>query len=248
MGYTMTSHDRPVAPALRTPVIRQSWREVTFVSWRYDRSVLAPMIPPGLVVEEHDGSAWLTLVALRLTETRLPGMPPVPVISAFAQTNVRTYVRGPGGVPGIWLFSADAGRLWVTACARLLLGAPYFFARADIATGRAGRTIRYVGIRFARRPPAACKLVVEPGDVAEPDERDLWLINRWYGYTRQAGILLRHQISHEPWPLRTATLVTLAESLTPAAGLPAPAGEPNVRYSDGVTEVRVGLPRVWRVR
>lgn len=226
--------------------MRQSWREVTFVSWRYDRSVIEPMLPPGLVVDELDGSAWLTLVALRLTGTRLPGTLPVPVLSAFAQINVRTYVRGPDGEPGIWLVSVDADRLWVTACARLLLGTPCFLAREDIATGRTGRTIRYLGIRYARRPPAACKLVVEPGEATEPDERDLWLTDRWHAYTRHAGILLCLPVRHEPWPLRTASLVSLTETLTPAAGLPVPSGEPSIRYSDGVTEVTMGLPRPVR--
>lgn len=243
MRHIVRDYDRPVAPVLRAPFMRQSWRDVTFVSWRYERSVLEPMIPPGLVVDEHDGSAWLTLVALRLTGSRLPFTPPVPVLSSFAQTNVCTYVVDPDGVPGIWLFSVDAGRLWITAGARLVFGAPYFLAREDIATGRTGRTVRYVGIRHARRPPAACKLVVEPGEVTEPDERDLWLTHRWHAYTRQAGLLLRHPVSHEPWSLRTANLVSLIETLTVAAGLPAPDGVPIVRYSDGLAEVTLGLPR-----
>jgi len=162
-----------MAPVPCVPVIRQSWREVTFVNWRYDRSAIQALTPPGLVIDEFDGSAWLTLVALRLTGARLPGMPPVPFLSSFASTNVRTYVRGPDGVPGIWLFSVDAGRLWITAVARL-----------------------------------------------------------------------RHRFSHEPWPPRTASLVSLTETLTTAAGLPAPAGDPNVRYSDGVTGATMSLPHL----
>jgi uncharacterized protein YqjF (DUF2071 family) len=58
--------------------------------------------------------------------------------------------------------------------------------------------------------------------------------------------LLRHPVSHEAWPLRTARLVSLAQTLTTAAGLPEPAGEPSVRYSDGVTDVSTGLPRPAR--
>ena len=225
------------------PLLKQAWQKVTFVSWRYDRSVLQPMLPPGLVVDEHDGSAWVTLVLLRLAELRLPGAPAMPLLSSFAQTNLRTYVRGPGDVPGVWFFAVDAGRLWITAGARVLLGAPYFLAREDIAAAEDGRTVRYTGIRHARRPPAACKVVVRPGDQVEADERDLWLTHRWYAYTRHAGVLMRNPVSHKAWPLRTARLVTVAQTLTTAAALPEPASDPNVRFSDGVADVALGLPR-----
>lgn len=235
-----------MVPVLGAPVMRQSWREVTFVNWRYDRSVIEPMIPPGLVVDEFDSSAWLTLVALRVNGARFPGTPPQWVLSSSAQTNLRTYVCGPDGVPGIWLLSVDTGSLWATVRARLLSGAPYFLAREDIAAGNTGWKIRYVGIRHARRPSAACKLVVEPGEVTKPDERDLWLTHRWHAYTRQAGFLLRQKVSHEPWPLRSANLVSLTQTLTTAAGLPEPAGDPSIRYSDGVAEVALSLPRPVR--
>lgn len=81
------------------------------------------------------------------------------------------------------------------------------------------------------------------GTCPEPDERDLWLTHRWHAYTKHAGLLLRQPFSHEPWPLRTAALVSLTETLTTAAGLPEPAGDPSVRYSDGVTRVTMGLPQ-----
>jgi uncharacterized protein YqjF (DUF2071 family) len=48
-------------------------------------------------------------------------------------------------------------------------------------------------------------------------------------------------VDHEPWPLHTATLVGLQDTLITAAGIPAPTGEPHVMFSPGVS-VRIGMP------
>ena len=71
---------------VRLPVLRQAWRTVTFVHWRYEKPVLQPMLPSGLAVEEYDGSAWLSMTPLLMRDVRLPGTPPVPGLSAFVQS------------------------------------------------------------------------------------------------------------------------------------------------------------------
>ena len=58
-----------------------------------------------------------------------------------------------------------------------------------------------------------------------------------------AGYLLQMPVRHEPWPLRQAAVTRLDESVTTAAGLPRPSGEPLVDYSDGVTGVAFGAAR-----
>ena len=63
----------PPAPdtKIRVPLPRQAWCMVTFVYWRYDASVPQPMLAPGLTVDQQDGSAWATLVALEMRDVRL---------------------------------------------------------------------------------------------------------------------------------------------------------------------------------
>lgn len=227
---------------IRIPLLRQAWRTVTFVHWRYARSQLQPMMPPGLTVDERDGSAWVTLTPLLMQDVRLAGTPPVPRLSTFPETNLRTYVRGPDGREGIWFFSLDAAAAWITVGARLLLGAPYFLAALAID---AGDGVRYAGARLSRRRPS-CRLQVRPGPPVEPDGLEVWLTHQWRAYTRHAGMLLELPVRHEPWPLRAATVTGLAESLTAAAGLPAPPAPALVHYSEGVAEVAFGPARPVR--
>lgn len=240
-----------IAPDSNVPVplLRQEWRTVTFVHWRYHASRVQPVLSPGLAVEEYDGSAWVTLTPLRMKNVRLPGTPPLPLLSSFAETNLRTYVRGPDGREGIWFFSLDAARAWIVLGARLLLGAPYFRADADID---ARHGLRYRGARTGSAGPSgspgpAYRLDVRPGMPIEPDGLEVWLTHRWRAYTRHAGFLLEIPVRHEPWPLRAATVTGLTESLTAAAGLPEPPDPPLAHFSAGVTGVTFGPARPVRV-
>jgi len=53
------------------------------------------------------------------------------------------------------------------------------------------------------------------------------------------------EVDHVAWPFHRAELLTGTQTLTTAAGLPEPEGDPYVLWSPGV-DVRIGRPR--RVR
>jgi uncharacterized protein len=224
---------------IRRPLLRQAWCTVTLVHWRYGKSILQPMMPPGLTVEEHGGSAWVTMAPLQMRDVRLAGVPAVPGLSRFPESSLRTYVRGPDGRPGVWFFSPDAASSWITAGARLLPGAPYFRADAGIGTGDG---IGYAGTRRGRGP-AAYRLHLQPGQEIQPAGLGIRLTHRWRACTRHARFLLEIPLQHSPWPLRIAAITLLGESLTTAGRLPKPADAALVHYSAGVPDVAFGGAR-----
>ncbi|MEU0009099.1 DUF2071 domain-containing protein [Streptomyces sp. NPDC006314] len=77
---------------------------------------------------------------------------------------------------------------------------------------------------------------------------DVWLTSRWRAFTRHLGAVWETPVEHAPWPLREARLDAMEETLTRAAGLPPPATEPVVHFSDGVRNVRLGVSRPVRRR
>src|SRR3954453_20358807 len=85
----------------------QTWRELLFAHWPLPAEQLRHVVPPELPIDTFDGSAWLGIPPFRVTGVRLRGAPPVPVVSSFLETNVRTYTTF-GGRPGIWFLSLDA--------------------------------------------------------------------------------------------------------------------------------------------
>jgi uncharacterized protein YqjF (DUF2071 family) len=219
--------------------MRQDWQAVTFAHWRFDPVAVDQLLPSGLRTEPFGGSAWVGVVAFRMADTRPPG---VPWLSTFPELNVRTYVLGPDGLPGLWFFSLDAARLAVVAAGRAGYGLPYCWSRmrVDVAGGR-------VAYRSRRRWPgprgAACRLAVDVGaPLPEPDELARWLTERYRVYTRVAGRWGTVAASHPPWALATASLVEQEESVLTGAGLPRPAEPPLLHHSAG-THARLGR---WR--
>jgi len=69
-----------------------------------------------------------------VTKFHPPGLPPLPWISNFLETNVRTYLRAPDGSIGVWFFSLDTDQLFGVAGARLAFHLPYMcFCHAVVA-------------------------------------------------------------------------------------------------------------------
>ena len=225
---------------VRTAVLRGGWLTLSFIHWRYDADVIQAMLPDGLVVDTYDGSAWVTLAPFLMSDVRPPLLPTTGRIGTFPETNLRTYVRGPRGRDGLWFFSLEADSAPMVLAARAVVGAPYFVGKLSIDE-RDG-VITYAGVRRGGSP--SYRVVVRAGAPIEPSERDVWLTGRWRAYTRHLGRWLETPVDHEPWPLREATVLELDESLTAAAGLPAPEGEPLAHWSEGVRDVRIGMSRV----
>lgn len=246
-GAGSPAHDgSSYGPVCDQPVERAAmvhwWDELTFLHWRFEPERVQRLLPPGLRVETFDGTAWVGLVPFFL-RVGLPGVPPVPWVSQFPETNVRTYVRSRDGARGIWFFSLDAARLGAVVVARSTYRLPYFWSGMDVE--RSGSRLTY---RCRRRWPepagARSEMVVEVGDrfeAGELEELDHFLTARWALFSAPRSGLRHAQAFHEPWPLHRAHVTHLHDELVVAAGLPAPSGDPVVHYSPSVV-VRIGWP------
>lgn len=221
----------------------QTWRHVTFLHWAYEPDAVQRLLPEGLRVDVVDGRAWVGLTPFSVEGFRVPGLPALPLVSQFPETNLRTYVRAPNGAEGLWFLSIEVASLLMVVGARLPLGVPYLPADMRV---EAAETVVYQSRRLSG--DAHHRIEVRPGDrVEQLPERDAQLLGRWRAFTRRAGRLLAVPVEHEPWPVHAATLVDLEESVTRAAGLPTPEGLPLVHHAPCV-HARLGLPRLVQPR
>ena len=218
------------------------WDELTFLHWRYDADAVQRLLPRGLTVETMDGSAWVGLVPFFL-RVGLPGVPSVPWLTRFAETNVRTYVTSTDGARGIWFFSLDAARLGAVLTARATYRIPYFWSKMSIE--HTASRVEYGCRRRWPGPRRACSnVVIDIGDRYEPHELtelDHFLTARWSLYSAPRSGLPRALAFHDPWPLHRGRARRVDDDLVRAAGLPQPTGEPLIHYSPSV-EVRIGWP------
>jgi uncharacterized protein YqjF (DUF2071 family) len=221
------------------------WDELTFLHWSYDPAAVQRLLPDGLEVETFDGRAWVGLVPFFLRVGLPHGIGPVPWLSCFAETNVRTYVRSrAGGQSGIWFFSLDAARLGAVLVARATYRLPYFWSTMRLSV--LGDERHYTCRRRWPDPGrgATSDVRVRIGEPFAADELtplDHFLTARWSLFSAPLAGLRRAAASHDPWPLRRATVLHLRDELVAAAGLPAPAGDPIAHFSPSVT-VRIGWP------
>jgi uncharacterized protein YqjF (DUF2071 family) len=226
---------------IRFAVMRQTWRDLTFLHWPYDPALVRPLVPRQLALDLHDGAAWVGLVPFTITGLTLPHAPAVPWLSRFPETNVRTYVADAAGRRGIWFFSLDAARLAAVLGARAAYALPYFWARMRVETGSGA--VRYTSRRLAG-PPAGAEIEIRPGEpIPEPTAFETFLTARFRLFANRAGRIFRADIEHPPWPLQRAAVVSLHESLVRAAGLSDPSAPPLAHFSRRL-DVRVAAPVV----
>ena len=227
---------------VRQPVMFHRWDRLTFLHWSYDVDRVQALLPDGLRVEPYDGRAWVGLVPFFM-KVRLRGLPSVPWLLNFPETNVRTYVKDRNGNTGVWFFSLDASRLAAVVTARSTYRMPYFWSKMSVLKN--GSAMEYESRR--RRPGprgAGSQVVVEISDVFAAEQLsdfDHYLTARFRLFGTWGGRLLTARAEHPPWILHRVSASHCDDDLVAAAGLPAPDGDPIVHWSPGA-DVRIGRP------
>jgi uncharacterized protein YqjF (DUF2071 family) len=229
----------PAPPrSIRPALLRQDWRDVTFLHWAIPPEVAAPLLPPGARPDLLDGRTFVGLIALRMEHTALLGGPPLPWLGSFGQANVRLYSVDGDGRRGVVFLSLDAGRLLPALTARTA-ALPYSWARVRVQ--RQGDRCSY---RVARRPGTAhASIGLRIGRRREPEPLELFVTARWGMHHRVPGRTVYAAVAHGPWSLHAAELLRCDTDLLAAAGLPGVSGPPvSVLFSPGVDGVRIGPP------
>ncbi len=220
----------------------QGWQDLASVHWPYEPEVVQRLLPAGYEVDTHDEMAWVGLIPYRMHRVRVPHLPPIGRLSTFPETNIRTYIIGPDGRRGVWFASLDVTRLLPALVARATYRLPYCWASMSLE--RSGDEIEYSSRRRwpQRGPSSHLRLRIgERIPSAEVSDLDHFLTARWALGSTIGERLLWAEIDHEPWPLHRAEVASMSETLTQAAGLPAPDGAAHALWSPGV-EVRIGPP------
>lgn len=226
--------------------LAQVWEDLAFLHWPVAASALRPHVPPGLEIEESDGSAWIGVVPFRL-RLNCRGLPALPRIQVFPEINVRTYVTAEGR-PGVWFFSLDAPSRIANGSARRLYRLAYRHARVSIETEAEG--FRFRAERREDPRPAAFDARYRPtGPPAPPapGTLDHFLTERYCLYAAdRRGRLFRGDVHHLPWDLQEAESELTECSMTAPIGVPLE-GAPRVAFARRIEVVTWGLTRVRAV-
>ena len=215
--------------------LEMEWRHLLFENWPVDPDTVAAHLPTSVEVDEHDGSAWLSVVPFANRSVRPKGLPAALGVE-LPELNLRTYVTHDG-VPGVYFFSLDAEGLAGVVGARLFHHLPYYYARISMESTEDG--VSFSSRRFEPgERPARFEATYRPDGEAFDSRSDPlaeFLVERYRFYTEATGGSLRYSnVSHEPWTLYPATATVETRSLLRANGFRIPEAEPVYLYSPGV--------------
>jgi uncharacterized protein YqjF (DUF2071 family) len=230
----------------RRPVGLQLWRDLLFLHQPVPVERLRSLVPATLTIDTFDGQAWATLIPFAIYGSRPAGAPGALSLD-FLEVNLRTYVLGPDGEPGIYFFSLEASSWLAVAGARLGYALPYFPATMDRRKEAGGATIHYRSFRQMAGRGAGLEVtwqVGAPTGTATPGSLAHFLVERYVLFAARRSHLVRARVSHQPYPLCRASVEPVRESLFAAAGLPALPPKPLlIHHSPGV-DVQI----YWRRR
>jgi uncharacterized protein YqjF (DUF2071 family) len=204
-----------------------------FAHWPIPAATIQSKLPQDLRVDTLDGTAWLGVVPFVMDRVRFrtAGQSSIfiPTAHAFPELNLRTYVLGPDGRPGVYFFSLDAASLLAVIGARIGFGLPYFWAsmrervHGDIIHYRSrcliGPTANFAANFRSLGTPAA------------NDDLRQFLTERYALFVRRFGAVQIGEIHHRPWQLQNAEADIIENTLPQRFGFTLPDTPPILHYS-----------------
>jgi len=229
MALSVTAH-RPWPLPSGPWIMYQRWERLLFAHWPVDAAALRPHVPPPLVIDQHEGQAWLGITPFHLAELRGRGLPRLPGASSFPEINVRTYVRF-GDKPGVLFFSLDAGSRLAVSAARAAYALPYHHARMSIE--QRGEWVHYTSDREGRAVFDARYRPVGGAFTAAPGSLEEFLVERYALYAvPRPNQIHRADIHHAPWLIRPAEADIARNTMADAVGIGLPDRAPLLHYAE----------------
>src|SRR6185312_13241902 len=119
----------PTAPRpIRRTLLSQSWLDLAFLHWAVPPEAVEPLLPAGAAPDVLGGVTYVGLIAFRMHRIGWGGLPGMPYLGSFPETNVRLYSVDAAGRRGVVFRSLEATRLVPVATARSAFRLPYRWA------------------------------------------------------------------------------------------------------------------------
>jgi len=222
----------PADPA-GPPSLLQRWEDLLFLHWEIDPGEVAARLPRGLEPDTFGGRAHVGLIAFSMRDVRPRGWPAMPWLSDFLELNVRLYVRGPGGRPGVHFLSLDCDRWPAVAIARARYHLPYRHAEMARGGRPGGGSFHCRRSGESRGAELAWEAAGAPAPAAS-GTLEHFLAERYTFFTEGPRGLLAGEVRHVPYAVAPATMATWSDLPLRWDGLPGLGAPCHAMVSPGV--------------
>jgi uncharacterized protein YqjF (DUF2071 family) len=189
------------------PFLTASWHHLAMLNYRVDPALLAPHVPRGTSLDDHNGATYVSLVGFLFTDTRVLGVK-IPFHVTFPELNLRFYVRRTSGSEvrrGVVFIKEIVPRPAIALVARLAYNEPYETRRmGHYLAPRAPKDPLYVSYSWQPRLGGWGHLTVQTTDPVPqpivPGSAEEFIAERHWGYTRQRdGGTVEYRVEHPSW-------------------------------------------------
>lgn len=184
------------------------WRNLVMLNYAVERTLLEPLVPPGLELDEFDSTNYVSVVGFLFLRTRIFGIA-FPLHRDFEEVNLRFYVRhraAEGWRRGVVFVREIVPRRAIAILARRFYGEPYVAFPMSHAIEREGDRLR---CRYAWRRNGRDEFVSaaagSPPAIVAPGSLEKFITEHYWGYTARRGQCAQYQVEHPPWRVGRAT-------------------------------------------
>jgi uncharacterized protein YqjF (DUF2071 family) len=172
----------------------QEWNDAIFLHWKVEPQALRKFVPKDLEIDTYQGSAWVSMVAFDMKNTRPFFLPAFSPFSDFHEINIRTYVTF-NGKPCVYFLSIEGGREISCKIAKKMSKLPYQYSIMNRSNGI------YSAKNLSNNSQFEVKFKI--GEILR-DKSDLdKFLTEKYALVQDFKKELNHfEIHHIEWPLR----------------------------------------------
>lgn len=215
-------------------LMKQTWKDLLFMHWEFDPSVIQSTLPSELYVDTYEDKAFISITPFFMVNPTLPFTRNYRYFDLI-EVNVRTYVYDKNGVPGIWFYSLDINSFFAAVGGRAFSRLPYFLSVMS-ATKNENSMIDFK----VQRPKDSktCEFTYKQGEkiAFSDDSLEFFLAERYVWFSKMnKPPILRGRVYHKPYVLSKASLIKYDTHLFQADGLTDPGRAPDyVHFSERV--------------
>jgi uncharacterized protein YqjF (DUF2071 family) len=179
----------------------QEWNDAIFLHWKVDAHELIKFIPKDLEIDTFQESAWVSMVAFDMKNTRPFFLPPFSPISDFHEINIRTYVKFKEK-PCVYFLSIEGGRKISCWIAKKMSNLPYQYSKMKRLNGKYAATNVSNNTQF--------DIEFKIGDeLKEKSDLDKFLTERYALVQESQNQLNYFEIHHIEWPIHQLKIQSL---------------------------------------
>lgn len=183
-----------------------NWEKLALLSFEAPKAALEPYLPKGTELDLFEGEARLSVVGFQFRRSKMCGITS-PKLFDFSEVNLRSYVRGPDGTPGVIFVKELCPSRLACLLGRFLFNESFQLCPTAFSERSAAGSTVYRYEWGSGRAKSFVEVEAPSGlSAIQPGSEGAFVGGRCFGFSKQKdGSTLKFEVSHRPWKISSAS-------------------------------------------